>query len=63
MRACVCVHGCVYRIYPPFDCAFEVGLADGAVVYKDGGTGAVLLRQQTRRYLETHRVRLTGQKE
>lgn len=30
--------------FSPFDCAFEVWLADGAVVYEDGGTGAVLLR-------------------
>lgn len=39
----------------PFNCAFEVWLADGAVVYEDCGTGAVFLRQRTRRYLvQTH---------
>ena len=37
-------NSCVYyEILSPFDCAFEVGLADGAVVYEDGGTGAVFL--------------------
>lgn len=42
--------------FSPFDCAFEVGLADGAVVYEDGGAGAVLLRQRPRRHLEMWRT-------
>lgn len=32
-----------YEILSPLDCAFEVGLADGAVVYEDGRTGTVFL--------------------
>lgn len=35
----------------PFDGVFEVGLADGAVVQEDGGTGAVLASHWTRRML------------
>lgn len=39
---------CIYEGsgYPPFNCAFQVRLADRAVIYKDGGTGTVLLRER-----------------
>lgn len=39
------------EILSPFDCAFEVWLADGVVVYEDCGTGAVFLRQWTRGHM------------
>lgn len=52
--ACVCVCVCVLS---PFDCAFEVWLADGVVVYEDCGTGAVFLWQWTRRHLR-HEIRV-----
>lgn len=38
-RVCVCV----CEFLPPFDCAFEVWLTNGAVVYKNCGAGAVFL--------------------
>lgn len=44
---------CFWETFSPFDCAFEVWLADGAVVYEDGWTGAVFLWEWTRGHLHT----------
>lgn len=57
---------CFWETFSPFDCAFEVWLADGAVVYEDGWTGAVFLWEWTRGHLHTfkktkkYNTQLTG---